>query len=77
VLACILASWPTRTPLAAAELGTYSQLHDVRKAALKHGDATGRLVASIDDQVRVCGHACVPLRRAHCVSGRGLIGLTS
>jgi hypothetical protein len=38
-------------PYDCTELGTYSQLHDLRKAAVKQDDATSRWVASVPDQV--------------------------
>lgn len=38
-------------PYDCTELGTYSQLHDVRKAAAAKNDATGKWVSSIPDQV--------------------------
>lgn len=42
-------------PYDCTELGTYSQLHDWRKAVLKKGDASSSLVASVPDQVRPLG----------------------
>lgn len=42
-------------PYDCTELGTYSQLHDWRKAVLKKGDASSSLVASVPDQVGPCG----------------------
>jgi hypothetical protein len=39
-------------PYDCTELGTYSQLHDWREAALKKDDSTSRWVASVPDQVR-------------------------
>lgn len=38
-------------PYDMTELGTYSQLHDARKAALKRDDATAQFIASVPDQV--------------------------
>jgi hypothetical protein len=38
-------------PYDCTELGTYSQLHDWRTAALKKDDSTSRWVASVPDQV--------------------------
>lgn len=39
-------------PYDCTELGTYSQLHDWRQAALRKEDSTSRLVARVPDQVR-------------------------
>jgi hypothetical protein len=44
-------------PYDCTELGTYSQLHDWRKAVLKKGDASSSLVASVPDQVSTCGRS--------------------
>lgn len=38
-------------PYDCTELGTYSQLHDWREAALKKDDATSRMLARVPDQV--------------------------
>ena len=44
-------------PYDCTELGTYSQLHDLRQAALKRDDATSKLMAQVPDQVG-CGFEC-------------------
>lgn len=51
-------------PYDCTELGTYSQLHDWRQAALKKEDSTSRLVARVPDQVRG-GVACAGWQVTH------------